>query len=44
MQAKHLVALAGLFALWLVRPVMAAEQEPESVSIPADGEKPPARL
>ncbi|TGT71529.1 dienelactone hydrolase family protein [bacterium M00.F.Ca.ET.159.01.1.1] len=44
MQAKHLVALAGLFVLWLAQPVMAAEQTPESVIIPADGENQPAKL
>lgn len=42
MQAKHCVAL--VFALWLAQPVMAAGQEPESVSIPADGEHQPGRL
>lgn len=44
MQAKHLVALAGMLALWMARPVMAAEQEPESVSIPADGKNEPGVL
>ncbi|TPN84326.1 dienelactone hydrolase family protein [Mesorhizobium sp. CU2] len=44
MHAKHLVALSGLFALWLAQPVIAAEQEPESVSIPADGENQPGVL
>lgn len=44
MHAKNLVALAGLFAFWLAQPVMAAGQEPESVSIPADGENQPGQL
>jgi dienelactone hydrolase len=42
MWTKHLVALAGLLALWTAQPATAAE--PESVSIPADGENQPAKL
>jgi dienelactone hydrolase len=44
MLVKHLVALAGLLALWMAQPVMAAGQEPEHVSIPADGENQPGQL
>jgi len=44
MKAKHLVALAGLFALWAAQPVAAADQAPESASIPAGGENEPAKL
>lgn len=44
MQANHIVALAGIFAFWLAQPVIAAEQQPESVSIPADGENQPGQL
>ena len=43
-RAKHLVALAGLFALWMAQPVVAAEQAPESVSIPAGDTDEPATL
>lgn len=42
MWTKHLAALAGLFALWLAQPAVAAE--PESVSIPADGANQPGTL
>lgn len=44
MQAKHLVALAGLFAFWMAQPATAASQEPDRVSIPADGKNEPATL
>ncbi|MBE1707620.1 MULTISPECIES: dienelactone hydrolase family protein [Mesorhizobium] len=44
MQAKHLVALAGLFALWMSQPAAAASQEPDRVSIPAAGKNEPATL
>jgi dienelactone hydrolase len=44
MWTKHLVALAGLFALWTAQPATAAEPTPESVSIPADGDNQPGKL
>lgn len=44
MQAKHLVALAGMLALWIAQPVAAAGLTPERVSIPADGDNEPATL
>jgi len=44
MQAKHLVALAGMFALWAPLPAAAADQTPDSVSIPAGGDNEPATL
>jgi len=44
MPAKHLVALAGMFALWMAQSAAAAEQQPESVSIPADDDNEPAKL
>jgi dienelactone hydrolase len=43
-QAKYLVGLAGMFALWIAQPVAAADKTPDSVSIPADGEYEPKTL
>lgn len=43
MLAKHLVAVASLFALWTTQPAAAADQ-PDIVSIPGGGENEPARL
>ena len=44
MQAKHLVALAGVFALCMAQPAAAAGQTPDSVSIPGGGKNEPATL
>lgn len=44
MQAKHLVALAGLFALCMAQPAAAAGQTPDRVSIPGGGKNEPATL
>jgi len=44
MQAKYRVALAGLFAFWMIQPAAAADQAPDRISIPADGKNEPATL
>ncbi|WP_246691874.1 MULTISPECIES: hypothetical protein [unclassified Mesorhizobium] len=44
MQAKYRVAPAGLFAFRMTQPAAATSQEPDRVSIAADGKNVPATL